>query len=83
MIKLLYFASIRERLEREEEEIDLPAGVITVADLFDHLAARGGVWAQVLTEPSVLVAVNQVMSQKSAHLDDGDEVAFFPPVTGG
>ena len=83
-VRVLYFASIREKLGREAEDIDLPAGLATVAGLRSHLCARGGVWAEALADGKLLrAAVNQDMSQPTAAIKAGDEVAFFPPVTGG
>ncbi len=83
-VKVLYFASIREKLGKDAEEIDLPAGVATIAGLRSHLRARGGAWAEALADGKLLrAAVNQDMSQPTAAIKGGDEVAFFPPVTGG
>ncbi len=83
-IKVLYFASIRERLGRDAEEIDLPAGVSTIGGLRSHLRTRGGAWADALADEKLLrAAVNQDMAQPAAAIKAGDEVAFFPPVTGG
>jgi len=83
MIKLLYFASLRETLGTAAEELALPGGVDSVTALRGHLAARGGAWQTLLTAKSVRCAVNQVTVGAEARLADGDEVAFFPPVTGG
>lgn len=83
-VRILYFASIRERLGRDSEELDLPAAVATIAALRTHLRARGGAWADALAEGKLLrAAVNQDMAQPAAAIKAGDEVAFFPPVTGG
>ena len=83
-IKILYFASVREKLGKDAEEIELPAGVATVAGLRSHLRSRGGAWAEALADGRLLrAAVNQDMAQASAAIKTGDEVAFFPPVTGG
>ena len=83
-LKVLYFASIREKLGKDSEEIDLPAGVSTIAGLRSHLRSRGGAWAEALADTRLLrTAVNQDMSQPTAAIKAGDEVAFFPPVTGG
>ena len=83
-VRVLYFASIREKLGRDSEEIDLPAGVASIAALRAHLRARGGAWADALAEGKLLrAAVNQDMAQPAAAIKAGDEVAFFPPVTGG
>jgi len=83
-VKVLYFASIREKLGRGAEEIELPAGIATVAGLRAHLQARGGAWAEALADSRLLrTAVNQDMAPPAAAIKPGDEVAFFPPVTGG
>lgn len=83
-IRILYFASIREKLGKEAEEIELPAEVATVAGLRSHLSARGGAWEEALADGKLLrAAVNQDMVQPTAAIKAGDEVAFFPPVTGG
>jgi len=81
---VLFFASLREQLGTAAEEIELPAGVATVAALRSHLAHSGGAWEGALAEKkNVRAAVNQDMVQPSAAIKAGDEVAFFPPVTGG
>ena len=83
-VKVLYFASVREKLGKDAEELDLPAGVVTVAGLRSHLGSRGGAWADAMAEGKLLrAAVNQDMAQPAAAIKSGDEVAFFPPVTGG
>ncbi len=83
-VKLLYFASLREQLGTPGEELELPRDVTTVGGLRAHLKARGGVFEKALSEKSpVRVAVNQDMAQQGAPIKAGDEVAFFPPVTGG
>jgi molybdopterin synthase sulfur carrier subunit len=82
MIELRYFASLRERLGRDQERID--AGAATVAELRARLRQRGGVWAEVLADDQpLLCAVNQALARPETPISDGDEVAFFPPVTGG
>lgn len=84
VIRLLYFASLRERLGVESEALDLPAETTTVADLLDHLRARGDTWAEALDrDRSILVAINQEMARAVDPVADGDEVGIFPPVTGG
>ena len=83
-VKILYFAGIREKLGKDAEEIDLPAGIATVSGLRAHLQDRGGVWAEALAGGKLLrTAVNQDMTPPTAAIKAGDEVAFFPPVTGG
>jgi molybdopterin synthase sulfur carrier subunit len=80
MIRVLYFARLREQLGLDAETIDpVPA---TVADLVAQLRARGGPWPEVLAG-TVLFAVNQEMARGTTPLHDGDEVGLFPPVTGG
>jgi molybdopterin synthase sulfur carrier subunit len=83
-VKILYFASLREKIGKDAEDIELPAGVATVAALRSHLRGRGGVYENAFLENILLrTAVNQDMVQPSAAVKSGDEVAFFPPVTGG
>jgi molybdopterin synthase sulfur carrier subunit len=83
-VKILYFASVREKIGRDLEEVELPAGVSTVAGLRSHLRSRGAPWAEALSDTRLLrMAVNQDMVQPSAAVKPGDEIAFFPPVTGG
>lgn len=83
-VKLLYFASLREQLGRGDEKLELPEGITTVAGLRAHLMARGGAWQVSLASTRALrVAVNQDMAQPATPVKPGDEVAFFPPVTGG
>lgn len=82
-LKVLYLARLRDTLGLGNEEIELPAAS-TVATLIGHLRDRGGSWAAELAAGrAVRVAVNQVMTDSFAPLRDADEVALFPPVTGG
>ena len=83
-IKVLFFANLREQLGTNAEVVDLPDSASTVAGLRMHLMRRGGAWSDVLADMKVVrVAVNQDMAAANAPLNHGDEVAFFPPVTGG
>ena len=83
-VKLLFFASLREQLGTSGEEVDLPSDVATVAALREHLMQRGGAYGKAFGGKALVrAAVNQDMVQPSARLKAGDEVAFFPPVTGG
>jgi molybdopterin synthase sulfur carrier subunit len=83
-VKVLYFAALREQLGTAGEEIERPAGVATVAALRTHLRGRGGAWERALADGKLVrMAVNQDMAQPAAAIRAGDEVAFFPPVTGG
>ncbi|HSH97933.1 MAG: molybdopterin converting factor subunit 1 [Methylophilaceae bacterium] len=83
MIKVLYFASLREQLGVSTEEIRLSKPEISVADLVAELAARGADWQNLAANKNVRVAVNQTLVTNDAIIKAGDEVAFFPPVTGG
>jgi molybdopterin synthase sulfur carrier subunit len=83
MIRLRYFASLRETLGRADEQLELPAGVRDVADLTRWLRERGGDWDSALADRRLHVAINQVIAGPDAAIVDGDEVAWFPPVTGG
>lgn len=82
-VKILYFASLREALGRSTEQLPLPPDVASVGALHAHLAARGGAWEALGRVKNLRVAVNQKMADMGAAVRDGDEVAFFPPVTGG
>ena len=83
-VKVLFFAALREQLGTSSEELELPAGVSTVSALRAHLKARGGPYEKAFSEKHLVrMAVNQDMVQPSARIKGGDEVAFFPPVTGG
>lgn len=82
-VKILFFAGLREALGVGSELMPLPAGVATVGALRDALAARGEAWAALATTKNLRAAVNQQMVGPEAPLKAGDEVAFFPPVTGG
>jgi molybdopterin synthase sulfur carrier subunit len=83
-VKLLYFASLREQVGKSSEEVELPAGIATLGALRAHLIDRGGAWKTSLAETRpVRMAVNQDMVPATASIKAGDEIAFFPPVTGG
>ena len=83
-ITILYFARLKEAFGRASERLALPQSVDTVAALRDHLRARGGAWeAELAVTKPVRVALNQEITAPGARLSPGDEVAFFPPVTGG
>lgn len=81
---LLYFAWVRQKIGRSEEAIALPDGVATVGDLAAWLAKRGAGYAEAFADPKRLrAAVNQDHVAFDARVSADDEVAFFPPVTGG
>jgi molybdopterin synthase sulfur carrier subunit len=81
-VKVLYFAGLREQLGTPGEDLDVSP--TTVAGLRSQLMARGGAWQSALAQGKALrVAVNQEMAQPTTPVKPGDEIAFFPPVTGG
>jgi molybdopterin synthase sulfur carrier subunit len=83
MIQVLFFARFREELGVSSERID-PDGLSCVGDLLDTLRRRGDAWARLFAEDQrVMMAVNQELADRNTTLKPGDEVAFFPPVTGG
>jgi sulfur-carrier protein len=83
-VRVLFFASLREQLGVASEELEVPAGVATVSDLRAYLRGRGGAYEKAFADKSLVrAALNQDMVQPGAPLRAGDEVAFFPPVTGG
>jgi molybdopterin synthase sulfur carrier subunit len=81
---ILYFAWLRERTGLAREELPVPDGVKTVADLVAYLSGRDAGHAAAFRNPrTVRCAVNQEFADPSWPIEPGDEVAFFPPVTGG
>lgn len=83
-ITLRFFASVREQLGTSQENLALPDGVASVAAVRALLVQRGGVWADALAgDKSLRTALNHVMCNADTALEEGCEVAFFPPVTGG
>lgn len=84
MIKILYFARIKEALGLAQEAVSLPEAVSDVSGLTSWLRQRGNQWQSELAPGKALrVAVNQTMVGMDATIADGDEIAYFPPVTGG
>lgn len=83
-MKLLYFAWVRQKVGLGEEDWPLPAGVVTIFDLVAALRERGGGYAAAFGEPKRLRAArNREHAGFDTRIDDADEIAFFPPVTGG
>jgi sulfur-carrier protein len=82
-LNILYFAWLRERIGTPEETLPLPPGVASVAELIEWLKAKSPVYAAAFDTRSIRCAVNQAFADPSTPLSPGDEVAFFPPVTGG
>lgn len=83
-LKILYFAWIRERIGKAEEEIALPASVTTAAELIEFLRGKGEEYALAFGNPKVVrVALDKTHVQSGAKLAGAREIAFFPPMTGG
>ena len=83
-VTVLYFARLREALGIDREIVVLPAQAGSVADLLEQLRARNGAWQTLLAASAPYrIAVNQDMASSATILREGDEVAIFPPVTGG
>jgi molybdopterin synthase sulfur carrier subunit len=84
LITVLYFARLKESLNYSTEEIDLPADVSSIAALKLHLAKRGEAWAYLFNgQQTIRAAINHALVENDAVIKNGDEVAFFPPLTGG
>jgi molybdopterin synthase sulfur carrier subunit len=83
-MKLLYFAWIRERVGKAEEEIDPPASVRTVGDLVQWLAGRGEEYAYAFKNGNIVrAAIDRVHARPDARIAGAREIALFPPMTGG
>jgi molybdopterin synthase sulfur carrier subunit len=83
-IKLFYFAKVREVLGIDREEIDVGSDIKTLAELVAFLKLRGSQWQSIFDRSSSYrMAVNQELVDESHTISGNDEVAFFPPITGG
>jgi sulfur-carrier protein len=83
-VKLRYFAWVRERIGKPEEEIELPAGIATIADLMTWLSERGEEYAYAFENPKVIrAAIDRAHVRADAVIMGAREIAFFPPMTGG
>ena len=83
-MKLVYFAWVRERVGKTEEQIDPPAGVATVGELMAWLARRGEEYAHAFDNPKVIrAAIDRSHVRADAKIEGAAEIAFFPPMTGG
>jgi molybdopterin synthase sulfur carrier subunit len=83
-VKLRYFAWVRERIGKPEEEIDLPAGITTIADLMDWLSHRGEEYAHAFENPKIIrAALDRMHVKAETAIAGAGEIAFFPPMTGG
>ncbi len=84
MIDIKYFARLSERLGLKSEQLEFDEQIRTASDVINQLIVRGGIWSEEFTgDNKILIAVNQEMAARDTIINDGDEVAFFPPVTGG
>lgn len=83
-VKLVYFAWVRERIGKPEEEVELPPGIATVADLVGWLKGRGEEYDYAFENEGVVrAAIDKVHARPDAPLAGAREIAFFPPMTGG
>ena len=83
-MKVLYFAWVRERVGKAEEDIAPPAGVATVSDLIAWLAGRGEEYAHAFEKPGIIrAAIDRVHVKPDTAISGAREIAFFPPMTGG
>ncbi len=82
MLQLRFFASLRDQLNCDSESLDWSDNFNTASDVRATLIERGTPWDS-LAKPTVLIAINQEMGNDDTAIKNGDEIAFFPPVTGG
>ncbi len=83
MLTILYFARLRDQLALGQEQLALPTQINTALQLRDYLCQRSDIWQQTLMAHGILMAVNQTVITGDQPLTGDEEVAFFPPVTGG
>jgi molybdopterin synthase sulfur carrier subunit len=83
-MKLRYFAWVRERVGKAEEDIDVPAGIATVGELMTWLSGRGEEYAHAFDNPKVIrAAIDKTHVKPQTAIGTASEIAFFPPMTGG
>ena len=83
-MKILYFAWIRERIGKPEEDVELPASIGTVGELMQWLKRRGEEYAYAFDNPKIVrAAIDKVHADPAAKIADAREIAFFSPMTGG
>jgi molybdopterin synthase sulfur carrier subunit len=83
-VKLIYFAWVRERVGKPQEDVEVPASVVTVGDLMAWLAQRGDEYAQAFANPRVIrAAIDRNHVRPESVIAGAREIAFFPPMTGG
>ena len=84
MLTIHYFASVREALGKANEQLEFPDDIVSVEDLMKYLGAANPAFQSLIESKSkILVAVNQTVVDRNYVLSKNDEVAFFPPMTGG
>ena len=83
MVRLCYFASLREALDTADEQVELPDDIDDLVGLTRWLQGRNDTWRQALADTRLHVAINQQIVSSNTAVNDGDEIAWFPPVTGG
>ncbi|WP_152208508.1 molybdopterin converting factor subunit 1 [Marinobacter changyiensis] len=81
-VSVRFFARLREALDTDQLSMELPTGS-NAGQVLETLARRGGEWSQLTGGTPLMIAVNQAMARPSTPLNNNDEVAVFPPVTGG
>jgi|TARA_R110002049_G_scaffold12574_1_gene56085 molybdopterin synthase sulfur carrier subunit len=82
-MNILFFASLREKLDTDQEHWTEMQNINTTKELLVHLQQRGEPWLSALSNPQLIISVNQEVAELTTAIKLGDEVAFFPPVTGG
>jgi molybdopterin synthase sulfur carrier subunit len=83
-LKVRYFAWVRERIGKPEEDVEVPAGIATVGELMSWLSARGDEYAHAFENPKVIrAAIDRAHVRADAAIVGALEIAFFPPMTGG
>jgi molybdopterin synthase sulfur carrier subunit len=82
-MKILFFASLREQLDCDGEQWQNLEGALTVADVKAHLQSRGEPWRSALANERIIVSINQEVAELNSPISLDDELAFYPPVTGG
>ena len=83
-LKLRYFAWVRERVGKLEEDVEVPEGIVTVAELMVWLSARGEEYAHAFENPKVIrAAIDRAHVKPQTAIGRATEIAFFPPMTGG
>lgn len=83
MLTIHYFASLRDRLNKDSEKLEWENNLTDIASIKQLLSLRGEQWQGFSNDKTILTALNQQMCTDTTAIKDGDDIAFFPPVTGG